>query len=170
MASTPLERGETTPASGPREIDAPDAIAFLTKEHRAVEKLFAQFEKAGDQGRKQELATRICHELLSHMQVEEEIFYPATRHLLDDDGVVKEGLVEHESGRDRIEKILDMDASDELFDAEIHVLSEQMKHHHHEEEDEYFPEVEKTGLDLEALGARLKARKRELMAQLAKRA
>ena len=40
-----------------------DAIALLKADHRAVEELFADFEKAGGDKRKQTLALDICKEL-----------------------------------------------------------------------------------------------------------
>ena len=59
------------------ESKAKDAVALLKEDHRTVEDLFARFEKASGDGRKQELATEICTELSIHAQIEEEIFYPA---------------------------------------------------------------------------------------------
>ena len=51
-----------------------DAIALLKADHRKVEDLFADFEKASGDGRKQKLANQICLELSVHAQIEEEIF------------------------------------------------------------------------------------------------
>ena len=59
------------------ETKAKDAVALLKDDHRTVEDLFAQYEKATGDGRKQKLATQICTELSIHAQIEEEIFYPA---------------------------------------------------------------------------------------------
>ena len=43
------------------DYKAEDAIALLKADHRKVEGLFAQFEKASGDGRKQKLALQICH-------------------------------------------------------------------------------------------------------------
>jgi hypothetical protein len=56
-----------------------DAIALLKEDHRKVEELFEQFEKAKGEGRKQKLALEICKELTIHTILEEEIFYPAIK-------------------------------------------------------------------------------------------
>ncbi len=61
------------------EKGSQDAIQLLTGDHRAVEELFEQFEKANSDSDKEELARRICTELKVHALLEEEIFYPALR-------------------------------------------------------------------------------------------
>lgn len=55
-----------------------------------------------------------------------------------------------------------MDATDELYDAKVKVLSEQIDHHVQEEEDEMFPKARKSKLDLPALGEAIKTRKAEI--------
>ena len=56
-----------------------DAIALLKANHGQVESWFPAFEKARNDGRKQELATKICTALNVHTRIEEEIFYPGER-------------------------------------------------------------------------------------------
>ena len=58
------------------ETKSKDAIALLKADHRTVEELFAKFEKANGNGRKQQIAEEICIELTVHTMIEEEIFYP----------------------------------------------------------------------------------------------
>src|SRR5689334_21241680 len=65
-----------------------DAVALLKADHREVERLFGQFEKAKDEGRKQQLAEQICMELRIHTQIEEELVYPTAREFLKDDEIV----------------------------------------------------------------------------------
>jgi hemerythrin superfamily protein len=145
---------------------AQNAIELLTQDHRAVEKLFKSFEKAKGDGEKQKLAEQICVELKVHAQIEEEIFYPAADRALEDEEMVDEALVEHASAKKLIAEIETMRAGQDMFDAKVKVLSEQIDHHVKEEEKELFPACKKADLDLEGLGERLKQRKMELMNQL----
>ena len=144
----------------------PDAIALLKADHRAVEKLFGQFDKAKETGRKKALADKICRELRVHMRIEEEIFYPISRDFLKNDDIVDEAVVEHAAAKDLMSEIEAMEPGEDLYDAKMTVLEEQIEHHVEEEETDYFPKVRKTDMDLKAVGARMKARKDELMAGL----
>jgi hemerythrin superfamily protein len=143
-----------------------DATALLMADHRAVEKLFGQFEKAREETRKDELAQRICMELRLHMQIEEEIFYPTSREFLDDEEIVNEAVVEHQAAKDLMEQLDGMTAEDGMFDAKVSVLKEMIEHHVQEEEKEFFPQVRKTDMDLKATGEQMKARKQTLTSQM----
>jgi hypothetical protein len=60
---------------------------------------------------------------------------------------------------------------DEFYDAKVKVLQEQIEHHVEEEErrlEGMFSQARKAGLDMDALGAQLAARKVELLADIAK--
>ena len=58
-----------------------DAIVLLKNDHKTVEKLFKEFEKAGEDAyrEKRRIADSIIEELTVHAYIEEEIFYPAAR-------------------------------------------------------------------------------------------
>jgi hemerythrin superfamily protein len=165
-AATQSSSKKSAGKAGSKASKGPDAITLLKADHREVEKLFGQFEKAKGEDRKKALAEKICMELRVHMQIEEEIFYPTSRDVLKDTDIVDEAVVEHAAARELIGEIEGMEPSDELYDAKVTVLQEQIEHHVEEEEDEYFPKVRKTDMDIKAIGARLQARKDELMAQM----
>ena len=143
-----------------------DAIALLKEDHRKVEELFETFERARGDERKADLVRQICLELEIHTIIEEEIFYPACKGKIKDTDLLDEGYVEHDGAKVLIAELLDAPSSDEFYDAKVSVLSEMIKHHVKEEErrsEGLFAQARDAGLDLEALGERLKARKEELM-------
>lgn len=149
------------------ESKSQDAVALLKEDHRKVEDLFAQFEKAGGDGRKQKLAQQICLELSVHATIEEEIFYPACEGKVEDD-LLKESYVEHDGAKVLIAEILAGEPSDEFYDSKVKVLQEQIEHHVEEEEkrmEGLFSQARKAGLDMDALGAELAVRKQELTAE-----
>lgn len=146
-----------------------DAIAMLTEDHREVEELFKQYEKLGedDNDRKKKIADQICTALTLHATIEEEIFYPAVREAGEDnEELVDEATVEHASARDLIAQLQEMDPEDELYDAKVKVLSEQIAHHVEEEEKEMFPKARKNKLDLEALAEEMALREDEVAATM----
>jgi hemerythrin superfamily protein len=144
-----------------------DAIALLKEDHRTVEELFEKFEKATGDGRKQSIAEEVCLELSVHAQIEEEIFYPACEGKVDED-LLKESYVEHDGAKVLIAEIMAGGPGDEFYDAKVKVLSEEIEHHVEEEEkrlEGLFAQARKAGLDMDALGEQLAARKLELTEQ-----
>ena len=141
-----------------------DAIALLKDDHRAVEKLFKEFEGAKGDGRKEKLARQICLELSVHTAIEEEIFYPACQGTVEED-LLKESYVEHDAAKLLIAEIeANEGAGDEFFDSKVKVLSEEIEHHVQEEEKPggVFAQARKGKMDLDGLGEQLAARKKEL--------
>lgn len=146
-----------------------DAIALLIADHREVSEMFEQFEQLGDRATtsKEKLKDKICKALIAHTTIEEEIFYPAVRAKIEEgEDLVDEAVVEHASAKDLIQQLQEMQPDDELYDAKVKVLGEQIEHHVKEEEKEMFPKVKKSGLDLLALGQEMALRKQELMSTL----
>lgn len=147
-----------------------DAIALLTADHREVSEMFEQFEQLGDRATtsKEKLKDKICKALIAHTTIEEEIFYPAVRAANVEEGedMVDEAIVEHAAAKDLIKQLQEMQPDDDLYDAKVKVLSEQIEHHVKEEEKEMFPKAKKAGLDLLALGQEMAMRKQELMSTL----
>jgi hemerythrin superfamily protein len=147
-----------------------DAVALLKADHRKVEELFAAFEKASGDGRKQKIAEEICMELTVHAKIEEEIFYPACEGKVEAD-LLDEAYVEHDGAKILIAEIEAGGPGDEFYDAKVKVLSEQIEHHVKEEEQRVegmFSQARAAGVDMDALGAELAARKAELIASYQK--
>ena len=146
-----------------------DAVKLLKQDHREVEELFAQFEKAKGNGRKEKLAQQICLELTVHAKIEEEIFYPACEGKIDDD-LLKEAYVEHDGAKVLMAEIESGGPDDDYYDAKVKVLQEQIEHHVKEEEQRLegmFAQAKRAGLDMEALGEQLAARKQALLTEFA---
>ena len=144
-----------------------DAVALLKADHRKVEDLFEQFEKARSKDRKEALAHEICTELKVHAMIEEKVFYPACRGEIEDD-LVDEAIVEHDGAKVLINEIEAGGPDEEFYDAKVKVLSEMIEHHVKEEEQRVegmFSQARKAGLPMDDLGERMLAMKEQLMAE-----
>ncbi|MDT7726065.1 MAG: hypothetical protein QOI21_2641 [Actinomycetota bacterium] len=141
-----------------------DAIVLLKDDHKTVEKLFKQFEKAGENAlaEKRKLVDSMIEELTTHTYIEEEIFYPAARAAAPETkDHVLESVEEHHVVVWMLSELAKLDPSDETFDAKVTVLTENVRHHVEEEEQEWFPEVRKAmgRKQLQELGERMLAAK-----------
>ena len=155
-----------SPMNAERGAEAVDALRLLRSQHEEVSALFEEFEKSPDE--KEALAEQICEALTAHATIEEEIFYPAVREGVEDaEDLIAEAEVEHQSLKELISKIEAAKGDDSLFEAQVKVLSEYVKHHVKEEQGEMFPKVRESELDLEELGQRMAARHAELTGERA---
>jgi len=145
--------------------ETPDAIALLKADHRKVEGLFDDFERARGEGRKRALAEQICMELTVHTKIEEDIFYPACEGAVEED-LIREAYVEHDGAKVLIAEIEAGGPDDEFYDAKVKVLSEMIEHHVKEEEQRVegmFTQARDAGLDMDDLADRMRARKATAM-------
>jgi hemerythrin superfamily protein len=155
----------------PKKPRGNTAIDMLKEDHDKVEKAFKEFEKMdrSDSDTCRELVQTVCEDLKTHTTLEEEIFYPALREALDDEDLMNEAAVEHETAKMLIEQLENMEPDDPNYFATFTVLGEYVMHHVKEEEGEMFPEAKKAkDLDLEELGERMRSRKEELTAEMEK--
>jgi hemerythrin superfamily protein len=143
-----------------------DGIVLLKEDHKTVEKLFKQLEKAGDgaHAEKRKIADQVIEELTTHTWIEEKIFYPAAREA--DPGTkddVLESVEEHHVVLWMLSELKDLDPADERFDAKMTVLMENVRHHVEEEEKEWFPNIRKAmGRNrLTELGEQMEAAKKK---------
>ena len=157
------EGSAATAASGDN-----DAIEMLTEDHQRVSEMFEDYEGVKDdedEADKVQRVQEICLELTIHSTVEEEIFYPAARDALGEEGadLLDEAEVEHSSVKDLIVQLSESQPGDDLYDAKVKVLGEYVKHHVNEEEGELFPKLrESEDFDTAAIGDQMAQRKAEL--------
>ena len=144
------------------------ALSILQQDHREVDAYFDEYETLTAAEQKEALAVKICLALQVHTRIEEEIFYPEARRAIDNPELIDEALVEHTAAKQLIAEIESLEVRDQLLDAKVKVLGEQIRHHVEEEENELFPQLQNGKLDLDALGREMTALKQELVAEVMK--
>jgi len=162
-AARPQPAGVTetsTAKAGP----AADAVSIIKQDHRRVEALFAQFDKAKSASEKKKLVDEVTQLFLTHGRMEEEIFYPACKGKVDD-ALLDEAQVEHDSAKILVGEIRNGSPDDEYYDAKVKVLSEYIKHHVGEEEKPgtgILDAAKKAGVDMAELGREMTTRRDEI--------
>lgn len=138
-----------------------DACTLLDDDHNEVIRLFEQYKATHDARRQQLLAAQISQALVVHMQIEEEIFYPAFQRATGERDQLEDGLREHQEARELLSRIeADRQNAKLMLELEDAIL-----HHVNDEREKMFPKARATqGLDLMQLAQQLEARKTELMA------
>jgi len=137
-----------------------DAIVLLKNDHKEMRRLFAQFEKAGDnaEATKGQLVKKIIELLTVHTYLENECMYPEVRKLLPDlEADILESYEEHHVADVLCTELMMLEPGDERFDAKTTVLIESVTHHIEEEEQDWFPKV-RAGLgrkQLQEMGAKM---------------
>ena len=143
-----------------------DAVDLLDADHKAVKKLFMDFNVLCEDGApaadKQKIAERICQELTVHSQIEEEIFYPRVRKAVGDDALMDEALHEHAEAKETIARIQGMDAGDKTYDETVTELGKLIDGHVLEEREKIFLRARNAALDLRGMALELSARKQQL--------
>jgi hemerythrin superfamily protein len=148
--------------SSPAQAREPDAVSLLKLDHRIVEELFAEFQRA-EGLQVQPLAERICKLLRVHTQIEEELLYPVARRTIAEKDLVDDALAEHNAAKTLIARIEKMSADDRSYRATVEELSAAIKEHVEEEEGELFPQMRQARLDLQQIGIALAERRATLL-------
>ena len=137
-----------------------DAIVMLKDDHKAIRKLFREFEQAGKnaKARKGRLVDQILEALTVHTYIENEGMYPMVRELVPDlEQDILESFEEHHVADILCVELSMLDPDDEHFDAKTTVLIENVTHHMDEEEQDWFPKVRAAlgRKQLQDIGARM---------------
>jgi len=157
--------------SDPSKKPAKDALSLLTQEHtearEALEKLSESTERAVVT-RKETLA-EVGPALWIHMQIEEDIFYPAFERAMkkhDDEVMSLEARAEHQAAKTALARLEGCELDSTEFRAMAKVVNDLVHHHASEEEKEMFPRARKlmNQEELAELGAQMAAAKEKLLA------
>ncbi len=149
------------------EPEPADAIAMLRADHAAVGEMFAEYEETRSTPDKKALVAEICMALRVHTQIEEEIFYPEVKTTLKDKSLVPQATVDHRGVKDLIAQLQGIEPDGDAYDAKVRVLSAYVRHHVRDANDEMFPQAKASSLDMIDIGARMAARRDDLMTRVA---
>ena len=146
-----------------------DALSLLKEDHDKVKKMLEELDSTTERGVKtrEDLFTKVKHELEVHEQIEEEIFYPALKDHPKTKELTLEAYEEHHVVDIVMAEIERVPFDDETWGAKFSVMKENLEHHIEEEEGEMFKQARQVfdKDELGQLGERMAARKQELMGQ-----
>ena len=139
----------------------PDVIELLEHDHREVEEMFAEFDRATDPKERRTIVDKVIIELVRHSEAEEQAVYPAMRKSLPNgDALVEHEIEEHSEAEVVMKKLDGMDPEDPQFPVLMAQLQTAIREHVREEEGEAFPkfraavgqeELDKLGSTVEKL-------------------
>jgi hemerythrin superfamily protein len=127
-----------------------DAIELLEEQHRDVEDLFEEIAEA-ETSEKREIFEEIADQLTIHATIEERHFYPSVKDPRTEE-ILRESLEEHMAVKRLLAELLELKATDEVFDDKIEALKGHVQRHVEEEEQTLFPKA-RTILDKATLTA-----------------
>jgi hemerythrin superfamily protein len=120
-----------------------DVTRILESDHREVEALFEQIEKA-EGAERQPLIDHLVTSLRSHMELEEVVVYPAMEPVTGHEDV-QEANTEHQLAREILDEVVRLAPDEPGFGAALDAVKAGISHHVKDEEEEVFPKLRKDG-------------------------
>jgi hypothetical protein len=151
----------------PAPPKAPDALALLADEHDTLRRALERVD-AGDGAAAPSHGDLVdlCLALKIHGVLERELVYPAARSALAHDAMLDRAQSDQEKVEQMIESLLALAPSDALVRDRVHALHRAVDRQFDEAEIALFSRLIVGDLDLDGLGLRLAARRREVLAEL----
>ncbi|MEU6429329.1 hemerythrin domain-containing protein [Microbispora sp. NPDC046973] len=148
----------------PARQERKKATRVLVEHHELLRAMMRRLSEIprSQPGRRRALADELFDELWIHERIEENIFYPAVRHITPGTAAA---WSEHRQLTDQLAALTCADPRTERFDRELGVLHDVLESHAHlDEELQMFPEIERFADEelLAELGDRLQARQGRL--------
>jgi hemerythrin-like domain-containing protein len=146
-----------------------NAIQFLKAQHDEARQHLSALSATTDRAIKTRarLLAQVDQELRHHMQLEEEIFYPAFKDAVarkKDKTLFYEAKEEHNAAKKVLHDLTRTDVASVAFSGKAKVLCELIEHHIKEEEDEMFPVAREvfSNDELSSLEEKMASRKEQL--------
>ncbi|HEX3950170.1 MAG TPA: hypothetical protein VHW95_10010 [Steroidobacteraceae bacterium] len=100
------------------------AIDTLAESYSQLLQWFDDYDSAGSNLRKQELASRICRGMQAHMSLEQELFVPEFLEAVND-RVAGEAVPAEQAILSQLtERVLESSPIDEMFDSKVRILGD----------------------------------------------
>ena len=150
----------------------PGVITLIKDDHKTLESVFKQLEKA-EPGDIPGLLRQVAELLIPHSKAEEQVVYPAIKATVPDEGTdVDDGLAEHHHVEETLQGLLDADPETPGVDGLIAAMIGEVRHHVEEEEQEILPAFAEAASNqqLSDLGDRFTAAKEQALAAMQSRA
>lgn len=133
-----------SPAKGPtRATETMKATTLLERHHRNLKQLCEAVEQ-GSASIRESLLPQLAGDLLAHLAVEAQVFYPAILDVMGKDAIVVQSRMRQRHGRatDAIREALAASVDSEEFERVIRALKVVIEVHAQEEEEALFPRIE----------------------------
>lgn len=147
---------------------SPPVTDLIRLDHSQVLETFHQFHPGAAPDKKRALVDSACVALEIHMQLEEELFYPALRELAPDTTIVEKSEPEHAEIRELIARLRALLPGEVEHDRCFMELMRDVMHHVADEETTLLPAAEQLLAErLHELGAEMTRRRLQLMSERA---
>lgn len=118
------------------------ATTLLERQHRNLQQLCEAVER-GSASIRESLLPQLAGDLVAHIAVEEQVFYPAACAALHEDGWFRSGQSWHARARQSLDRALDAPLDGDEFERAMGDLREAVELHAEEAEEMLFPRLER---------------------------
>jgi hypothetical protein len=138
-----------------------DAIELLATQHRQVERLLTKIARCRVVGTRVALVDKLCAVMSLHTVLEKEVFYPAFLAATRNTVLHRQADFGLDACIKLLEQVAERRNEEHLLDARMKMVANAIHYHIREEEkpDGVFAAARLAGMDLPALGQRMRARK-----------
>lgn len=142
-----------------------NAFEILKKDHREVDALMAQLEKADGSAADRQTFETLRESLTIHAEAEETILYPALEEFEETEEEAEHSYDEHAEVKSMLAQMGELEPKSDEFQNLLAQLKSSVQHHVKEEESELFPKGEELlgEEELEEMGREIMEFKEESM-------